>query len=127
MNFTRASNGTFVNKSGLIETAANGIPRIDFSDSTSGALLLEPQRSNNLLQSNQFDTTWTTSSGVTITSEQTISPQGANNGWKFEKTAAAYKSIGQSYTSLTETTFSIFAKKGTLSVITLFANISGGF
>ena len=25
-DFTRASNGTFVNKSGLIETAANGVP-----------------------------------------------------------------------------------------------------
>jgi hypothetical protein len=125
-DFTRASNGTFVNKSGLIETAANGVPRIDFSDSTSGALLLEPQRTNSLLQSNQFNTTWATSSGVTITSEQTISPQGINNGWKFEKTAAAYKSIGQSYTSSNETTFSIFAKKGTLSVITLFTNISGG-
>jgi hypothetical protein len=125
-DFTRASSATVVNKSGLIETAANGVPRIDFLGNTSGALLLEPQRTNSLLQSNQFNTTWATSSGVTITSEQTISPQGINNGWKFEKTAAAYKSIGQSYTSSNETTFSIFAKKGTLSVITLFTNISGG-
>ena len=125
-DFTRASSATVVNKSGLIETAANGVPRIDFLGNTNGALLLEPQRTNSLLQSNQFNTTWATSSGVTITSEQTISPQGINNGWKFEKTAAAYKSIGQSYTSSNETTFSIFAKKGTLSVITLFTNISGG-
>jgi hypothetical protein len=66
------------------------------------------------------------SSGVTITSEQTISPEGINNGWKFEKTAASYKSIGQNYTSSSETTFSIFAKKGTLSVITLLANINSG-
>ena len=88
--------------------------------------MLEPQRTNSFQQSNQFDTTWAISIGVTITSEQTISPQGTNNGWKFEKTAAAYKSIGQSYTSSTETTFSIFAKKGTLNIITLFANISGG-
>ena len=91
-----------------------------------GSWLLEPQSTNLLLQSNQFDTTWAKSSGVTITSEQTISPQGTNNGWKFEKTAVAYKSIGQNYTSSSETTFSIFAKKGTLSVITLFANINGG-
>ena len=51
-DFTRASNGTFVNKSGLIETAASGVPRIDFLGNTSGALKLEPQRSkpNNLFE-----------------------------------------------------------------------------
>jgi hypothetical protein len=124
-DFTRATSATRVNKQGLIETVASGVPRIDFLNDSKGALLLEPTRSNNLLQSNQFDTTWGTSSGVTITSEQAISPDGSNNGWKFEKTAASYKSIGQSYTSSSETTFSIFAKKGTLSVITLFATISG--
>ena len=123
---TRDSIATRVNKEGLIEVVGNDIPRIDYKDDSKGALLLEPSRSNNLLQSNQFDTTWLKSSGVTITSEQTISPEGINNGWKFEKTAASYKSIGQNYTSSSETTFSIFAKKGTLSVITLLANINSG-
>ena len=125
-NFSRASKATVVNKDGLIEEVGSGQPRIDYKDDSKGALLLEPSRSNNLLQSNQFDTTWLKSSGVTITSEQTISPEGINNGWKFEKTAASYKSIGQNYTSSSETTFSIFAKKGTLSVITLLANINSG-
>ena len=125
-SFSRASSGTVINKDGLIETVGSGEPRIDFKDNTKGALLLEPSRTNSLVQSNQFDTTWLKSSGVTITSEQTISPEGINNGWKFEKTAASYKSIGQNYTSSSETTFSIFAKKGTLSVITLLANINGG-
>ncbi len=125
-DFARASIGTRVNKDGLIETMGQDIARIDYTDSADGVLLLEPSRTNSLLQSNQFDTSWSISSGVTITSEQAISPDGSNNGWKFEKTATSYKSIGQSYTSSSETTFSIFAKKGTLSVITLFATISGG-
>ena len=125
-NFERNTLATRVNKDGLIETVGSGEPRIDYKDDSKGVLLLEPSRSNNLLQSNQFDTTWLKSSGVTITSKQAISPDGNNNGWKFEKTAASYKSIGQGYTSLSETTFSVFAKKGTLSIITLFANISGG-
>jgi hypothetical protein len=124
-DFTRASSATRVNKQGLIETVASGVPRIDFTDAN-GALLLEPQRTNSLLQSNQFDTTWTKSSGVTVTSEQAISPDGNNNAWKFEKPNASYKSLGQSYTSSNETTFSVFAKKGTLNIITLFASISGG-
>ena len=125
-SFDRDTLATRVNKQGLIETVGSGEPRIDYKDDSKGALKLEPTRTNSLLQSNQFDTTWLKSSGVTITSEQAISPDGNNNGWKFEKTAASYKSIGQGYTSSSETTFSIFAKKGTLSIITLFANISGG-
>jgi hypothetical protein len=75
-DFTRASNGTFVNKSGLIETAANGVPRIDFSDSTSGALLLEPQRTNLITYSSDFSQ-WS-GSGY-ITSNYAISPDGTQN------------------------------------------------
>lgn len=45
-DFTRASSGTTVNQSGLIETVGSGLPRIDFQGNTKGALLLEPQRTN---------------------------------------------------------------------------------
>jgi hypothetical protein len=65
-DFTRASNGTFVNKSGLIETAANGVPRIDFLGNTKGALKLEPQRTNLLPYSSEInDTRWTDNYGGT--------------------------------------------------------------
>ena len=49
-DFTRASSATRVNKQGLIETVASGVPRIDFTDAN-GALLLEPQRTNIVLNS----------------------------------------------------------------------------
>jgi hypothetical protein len=49
-DFTRASSATRVNKQGLIETVASGVPRIDFTDAN-GALLLEPQRTNLITQS----------------------------------------------------------------------------
>ena len=39
-DFTRASSATVVNKNGLIETVASGIPRIDFQGNTKGALLV---------------------------------------------------------------------------------------
>ena len=46
-DFTRASSATRVNKQGLIETVVpSGKPRIDFTDNTSGHLLLEPSRTN---------------------------------------------------------------------------------
>jgi len=72
-DFTRASNATVVNKDGLIETVANGIPRIDFTDSEDGALLLEPQRTNYVLLSNDFSSI--TGNGF-VTSNYGTSPKG---------------------------------------------------
>ena len=70
-DFTRASNGTFINKSGLIETAASGVPRIDFLGNTSGALLLEPQRSNLINYSSDYTNPYWTKSGATIQADAT--------------------------------------------------------
>ena len=70
---TRASSATVVNKQGLIETVGSGIPRIDFKDDTKGALKLEPQRSNLLVQSNNFNTSWTKTLS-TVTSEEIAAP-----------------------------------------------------
>jgi hypothetical protein len=87
-DFTRASSGTVVNQSGLIETVGSGIPRIDFLGNTKGALLLEPSRTNSLLQSNQFDTTWGTSS-ATVTSGQ-IGVGGSSNAWLLNSSSEGY-------------------------------------
>ena len=76
-DFTRASNGTFVNKSGLIETAANGVPRIDFLGNTSGALLLEPQRSNLINYSSDFsNAVWAKNGALIATANASTSPSG---------------------------------------------------
>ena len=50
-DFTRASSATTLNRQGLIETVGSDKPRIDFTDNTSGHLLLEPQRTNSLTYS----------------------------------------------------------------------------
>ena len=65
-DFTRASSATVVNKAGLIETVQSGIPRIDFLGNTNGALLLEPQRTNLITQSEAFGISYWTKSGATI-------------------------------------------------------------
>ena len=65
-DFTRASSATVVNKNGLIETVASGIPRIDFLGNTKGALLLEPSRTNLIAQSQAFDNSYWTKSGASI-------------------------------------------------------------
>ena len=65
-DFTRASSGTTVNQSGLIETVGSGIPRIDFQGNTKGALLLEPSRTNLVNYSKAFDNSYWIKSGASV-------------------------------------------------------------
>jgi hypothetical protein len=62
-NVTRATAATRVNASGLIESVASGIPRLDYfaSGGVVGcpALLVEPSASNGILNSENIATNWT--------------------------------------------------------------------
>jgi hypothetical protein len=76
-NVTRATTATRVNASGLIESVASGIPRLDYytSGGTAGcpALLVEPSAQNTCLQSQDFTTTWSVIN-TTRTANQATSP-----------------------------------------------------
>ena len=115
-DFTRATTATRVNKQGLIESVNDGIARIDYSDSTQGALLLEPQRTNLFQYSNDFNQ-WTTSG--TITSGQ--DGLGVNpDAWIYQNstpTSAVYISNTLSGVQ----TMSGFFKKNSTNGIRLFA------
>ena len=80
-DFTRASSATVVNKAGLIETVGSGEPRIDFSNDAKGALLLEPQRSNLILYSEDFSNVAWSKSNATPTISSELSPTGALNAY----------------------------------------------
>ena len=73
-DFTRASSATVVNKQGLIETVGSGIPRIDFSDDVNGALLLEPQSTNLITQSEDYSSF--TQNGCSVISDNISSVGG---------------------------------------------------
>jgi len=73
-DFSRASSATVINKDGLIETVGNGEPRIDFSNDSKGALLLEPSRTNLVLTSASG-----TYGNQPASETNTISPDGTNN------------------------------------------------
>ena len=75
-SFSRASSATVVDKDGLIEIVGIGEPRIDFKDDAKGALLLEPQRTNLLIYSEDFSNPAWNKINSTINSNQTISPKG---------------------------------------------------
>ena len=104
-DFTRASTATYVDSDGLIKTAGNGEARIDYTDSTDGALLLEPARTNSLLQSNQFDTTWVIgASALDLTSGQS-GVGGSNDAWLLKKNTTGSRYIQQQL-SLSSATYS---------------------
>jgi hypothetical protein len=73
--------------------------------------LLEPTRANSLRQSNQFDTTWSLSSSISLTSGQS-GVGGSTDAWLLKKTDAASRYINQTITLSSSTySYSVFAKK----------------
>lgn len=52
---TRNTTATRVNENGLIESVAANVPRIDYLNGSCGELLVEPQRTNLLRYSEEFD------------------------------------------------------------------------
>jgi hypothetical protein len=85
LTFTRASSATRVNSDGEIESVATGVPRLDYSQGSCPALLLEPQRTNLALYSEQFDDAYWTkvntgvASAPVVTANAEISPDGTQN------------------------------------------------
>ena len=122
-DFTRASTGTYVAKDGLIKTAASGVPRIDFLDSTSGSLKLEPQRTNLITYSSELDNAAWTKDRVTVSANQIASPDGSINADLIAENSE--NNIHRIYigsislTAGVDYTITVFAKKGNSSVIQL--------
>lgn len=83
--FGRASTATRTNASGVIESVASNVPRLDYMTAT-GALATcpmleaEQQRTNLLLQSEAFNNAyWEKGSAATVTANTVISPDGTQN------------------------------------------------
>jgi len=121
----RISGGTYVGRNGLIQYAASNEPRIDFLNNTKGHLLLEPQRTNYLLRSDFFGSTfWSKISGGTginpvVTDNYSISPDGTKNADRvvFNKgasdTSNDYSIIRQIVTNVGQGVSSVYMKSNT--------------
>ena len=116
---TRATTATRVNASGLIESVASGIPRLDYFSSggtvVCPALLVEPSGSNLVLQSENFLTTWTPTivSVTTGTTAAFTAPDGTTNADLITATSTSPSFVGQNLTIASGTyTISVFAKAG---------------
>ena len=110
MDFTRASTATRVNKQGLIEVVKSNVPRIDYTDTTNGVLLLEKAATNRMIQSENLSTGWTNIS-VSVETNSIISPDGTLNADKITQTNATSDRIQQqTLTTSSDVTISCFVK-----------------
>jgi len=131
LTFSRASTATRTNASGVIEAVASNVPRLDYSGgATCPRLLLEPQRTNLALYSEEFKNAfWLKGNGSTVSANATTSPDGtlsadkhvsANNGVAF-----ALGWTNASVVSGTVYTFSVYLKRSEVRFVQLRNNISG--
>lgn len=110
-DFTRATTATRVNSSSLIESVAAGLPRIDFLSGT-GQFLLEPSSTNLFTNSQDFDT-FGKGGGITVSNSTELAPTGLNEAQLIQYSGSSHAFFRVGFSSIgTETTSSIFAKKG---------------
>lgn len=86
---------------------------------------IEKGRTNELLQSNDFDTTWLNQLGGTITGGQ-ADKDGGTDAWLIDKDTSTFRSVRQVVSFSGVTTLSVYAKSGSLSDAGLRMDTGGG-
>ena len=120
MTVVRAITATRVNSAGLIESVANNVPRLDYSNGTCPSILVEPQRSNLVVQSQAIPTSpWIIQVG-SVTINNIISPDGTQNASLFSSGIAIYQSISVDVAATYTAT--IYVKLGTATNVCLVFN-----
>jgi hypothetical protein len=116
IDFTRGSTATRVNALGLIESVASGVPRLDYTGGGCPSLLLEPQRTNLITFSEEFDNAAWVKGNATISANTsaTLDPSGYNGSDKLQEDSSTdshyFGSDTVSASSGDVVTFSIFLK-----------------
>lgn len=133
ISFTRATNASRVNASGLIETVSSGIWRREYSPTTLQPLgyLPEPSRINIATYSEDYRTTaeaggtrpWT-ASGSTVATANATGPDGLTSATTLTESASGSVQVqranGITFANATAYTFSVFVKKGGRQWVQLF-------
>ena len=117
LDFTRASTATRINSSSLIESVASGVPRLTYPiGGGCPSLLLEPQRTNILQRSEQFDNAYWEKYRCDIGINAQISPSGIQNAETItssvgETIIPAITTSGLTFSGNTRYSTSLFVKK----------------
>ena len=119
--FSRASTATRVNASGLIETVASNVPRLDYLGSSCPRLLLEPQRTNLLIYSENSALWQQPADGLTVVynTTETLDPAGFNGAEKVTFTGGNGRMFEAVVNAFGSVTMSAFVKAGTGNTIRL--------
>lgn len=113
LSLVRATTATRVNESGLIESVAANVPRRDFLNGGCGELLVEPQRTNLALHSENLSNAVYTTVNSTITINSTTSPNGTSTADTLtdDATSGQHRVTQEvAVTSGNDYTFSVFVK-----------------
>ena len=118
VTFTRSSNGTYTDSAGVLQTAATDVPRFDHDPTTgeSLGLLVEEQRTNLVLWSEDFSNVAWVTNGATVTTNTQTAPNGTLTADTFSPTSGT-SSHHQIITCLASTayTWSFYIKLGTMA------------
>lgn len=135
LSVTRATTATRVNSSGLIESVATNVPRLDYTNSTCPSILVEPQRTNLLSYSEQFDNVSWIKSNSSITANSVTAPDGTLTADKLVENSSNANHLVQKAVVASNAvyTFSVFAKKSERNWVVLrgvnasFQNVKAWF
>lgn len=111
-----------------IGSVGANVPRLSYMYGSCPSLLLEPQRTNLVLRSEEFDDLTWTKSGVSITANSIISPNGNTTAETIsEGSTTGLKSLTQGFSITTSANYaiSIFVKKDTLRYFRIVLYASG--
>jgi hypothetical protein len=117
LDVTRATTATRVNSSGLIESVASNVPRLDYSNGSCPSILVEPQRTNLLLRSEEFESAAWGKVTASVTANTTTAPDGTLNADLLTPNAVTFGLIQQTanITANVPNTFSVYAKYNGIS------------
>lgn len=133
--FTRASTAVYVNRSGVLASAAIDEPRLDYDPATLAArgLLIEESRTNVLLRSQEFSNAAWSKTRASVTADAVAAPDGTTTGDTLieDSTASDSHYAYQSYTKSSSSevqaySASVFARAGTRSQIMLLVQGTSG-
>ena len=136
ITFTRATSATYFDSSGVLQTASSGVARFDHRLESgvwvNKGLLIEEQRTNLNIYSEEFDNAAWTKTNTTVTADDETAPDGnvtadaiVENTTNSAHTVAYNATIG--ITGNNKYTASVFLKKGTRDWGIVAMSIFGNF
>jgi len=131
ITFTRASNATYFDGSGILQTASTNVPRLDHSPTTRLplGLLIEEQRTNLILQSEDFSTTWAVTRS-SVTTNAVVAPNGTLTGDTLvantDNNTHFIRQGNFTFTSGVTYTFSVFVKAAGYSFVAVRGDSTSG-